>query len=140
MLWQRALECPTAPSRAEDSGAGAQDGLILALSTALADLLVQRGGDELSAAALRILFDPRFAAWFDATAADASRPLRVGAAAVRLSTVFHWAPSASLGARDCQPLPRLVHARSYQLGHASPLRMTPRAPDFGARALLVAPL
>ena len=64
MLWQRALRCSPAPSPAKDSGAGAHDGLVLALSTALADLLVQRGGDELSAAALRIFFDPQLAAWY----------------------------------------------------------------------------
>ena len=140
MLWQRALRCSPASSPVEDSGVDVLDGMTCGLATALADLLAARGGDELSAAALRILFDPRFAAWYGATAADASRPLRVGAAAVRLSRALQCAPCASLGARDCQPLPRLGHARGYQLGHASPLRMTPRAPDFGARALLVAPL
>ena len=132
MLWRNLLTL---------DGTAAHDGLTYALATALVDLVgVNRGDDAQAAAALRILFDPRFAAWYGATAADASRPLRVGAAAVRLSRALQCAPCASLGARDCQPLPRLGHARGYKLGHASPLRMTPRAPDFGARALLVAPL
>ena len=103
MLWQRALECPTAPPAAEDSGAGAQDGLVYAVVTAFADLLAYFGGDELAAAALRILFDPRFAAWHDALAADASRPLRVAAAASRLLGNAFSCPCSSLGVRASLP-------------------------------------
>ena len=102
MLWQRALECPSAPPRTEDSGAGAQDGLAYALATALSDLFVIRGGDELAAAALRILFDPRLAAWHGATAAEASRPPRVAAAAQRLLSHAYVCPCASLGVRACR--------------------------------------
>ena len=103
MLWQRALECPSAPSTAEGSGAGAQDGLVYALATVLADLLALRGGDELAAAALRILFDPRFAAWHDATAVEASRPPRIAAAAQRLLLFASASPCASLGVRASPP-------------------------------------
>ena len=112
MLWQRALECPSAPSTqnaerrtAEGSSAGAQDGLVYALATVLADLLAFRGGDELAAAALRILFDPRFAAWHDATAVEASRPPRVAAAAQRLMVFASMSPCSSLGVRLAPPRP-----------------------------------
>ena len=103
MLWRRALGCRAAPSTTEDSGAAAQDDLVYAVVTALADLLVIHGGDELAAVALRILFDPRFAAWHDATAAEASQPLRVAAAAQRLMTSACFCPCASLGVRACRP-------------------------------------
>ena len=79
MLWQRALHCGLAPS--SSGGVEARERMACALTTALRDLLAYRGDDELAAAALRIVFDPRLAAWHDALAADASRPPRVAAAA-----------------------------------------------------------
>ena len=121
MLWQRALECPSAPPTAEGSGAGAQDGLTYALATALSDLFAIRGGDELAAAALRILFDPRFAAWHDATAAEASRPPRVAAAAQRLLVqACTGCPCTSLGVRACLPSPshRARNLRAARSPHA----------------------
>ena len=117
MLWQRTLRCSPAPSKANDSsadsGTGAHNGLVLALSTALADLLQIRGGDELSAAALRILFDPRLAAWYGATAAEASRQPRVVAAAQRLLMCLMVCPCYSLGvsARAARPS-RALRAQS----------------------------
>ena len=90
MLWRNLL-------------AAAHDGLTYTLVTALGDLVgVHRGDDAQAAAALRILFDPRLAAWYGATAADASRPLRVGAAASRLLLCGYVAPCSSLGVRGCQ--------------------------------------
>ena len=100
MLWRRALRCSPAPSNAElDGGTGAHDGLVHVLAIALADLIVIRGDNELAAAALRILFDPRLAAWYGATAAEASRPPRVASAAQRLALVVWFAPGSSLGVR-----------------------------------------
>ena len=123
MLWQRALECPTAPPTA-GSGAGAQNGLTYALATALSDLFAVRGGDELAAAALRILFDPRLAAWHDATAAEASRPPRVAAAAHRLLIHAYVSPCASLGVRAC----RLPASRAHSpLACAHFTALSPRA-------------
>ena len=113
MLFQRALRCPTAPSAAGAVSMGLQDNLACALATALADLLVMRGGNELTAAALPILFDPRLAAWYGATAAEASRPPRVRATAQRLLINLHICPSGSLGVRTLPP-----HRRSLPL--ASP--------------------
>ena len=97
MLWQRTLTCMPAPSTASDSGTDVLDSLVCALATALADLLAPRGGDELAAAALRIVFDPRLVAWHGAMATDASRPPRVVAAATRLRLYLFACPLSSLG-------------------------------------------
>ena len=102
MLWQRALRCAPAALPGDDGGAGARDSLVCALANALRDLLAQRGGDELAAAALRVLLDPRFAAWHGATAAEASRPPRVAAAAHNMMTHLSSSPCASLEVRACR--------------------------------------
>ena len=101
MLWQRALRCSLAPS--SSGGVGARERLAYVLATALADLLAYRGDDELAAAALRIVFDPRLAAWHDALAADPSRPPRVAAAAHLLTHRCVCCASSSLGVRANPP-------------------------------------
>ena len=123
MLWQRALEFPAAPS-AGDSGTEEQDGLAYALATALADLFAPRGGNELAAAALRILFDPRLTAWYGATAADVLRPPRIAAAAQRLVQTAGGCPCGSLGVRACPPGPR------PPLPAAAPVRPRDRSLPF----------
>ena len=100
MLWRRALRCSPAPAKAEHD---AHDGLVHVLVTALADLFALRGDNELAAAALRILFDPRLAAWYGATTADASRPPRVATATQRLLVSLASSPCGSLGVSACQP-------------------------------------
>ena len=105
MLWQHMRRYAPAPLLGEDTDTGARNSLACALATALVDLLAKRGGDELAAAALRILFDPRFAAWHDATAVEASRPPRIAAAAQRLLLFASASPCASLGVRACHPPP-----------------------------------
>ena len=97
MLWQRALHCGMAPS--SSGGVGARERLACLLATALRDLLAYRGDDELAAAALRIVFDPRLAAWHDALAADPSRPPRVAAAAHFLAWHCACCAGSSLGVR-----------------------------------------
>ena len=61
-LWRRMLPCGLAPRSSAGSGTGARERLAYFLATALADLFARRGDDELAAAALRILFDPRLVA------------------------------------------------------------------------------
>ena len=97
MLWQRALQCGLAPS--SSGGVEARERLACALATALRDLLASRGDDELAAAALRIVFDPRLAVWHDALAADASRPPRVAAAAHFIAIRCASCAGSSLGVR-----------------------------------------
>ena len=101
MLWQRALHCGLVPS--SSGGGGARERLARLLATALADLLAFRGDDELAAAALRIVFDPRHAAWYDALAADASRPPRVAAAAHFLAWHCACCAGSNLGVRASRP-------------------------------------
>ena len=101
MLWQRALHCGLASS--SSGSVEAREGLAHVLSTALRDLLALRGDDELAAAALRIVFDPRLAAWHDALAADASRPPRVAAAANRVVHWTYFCACSSLGASASPP-------------------------------------
>ena len=98
MLWQRALHCGMAPSTS--GGAGARERLAYVLATALADLLAYRGDDELAAAALRIVFDPRLAAWHGALSVDASRPPRVTAAANFIGFRCACCAVSSLGVRE----------------------------------------
>ena len=81
MLWQHMRRYAPAPLLGEDTDTGARNSLACALATALVDLLAKRGGDELAAAALRILVDPRLAAWYGATTVETARPPRVVAAA-----------------------------------------------------------
>ena len=104
MLWQRALRCAPAAPPGDDSGAGARDSLVCALANALGDLLTHRGGDELAAAALRVLLDPRFAAWYGATAAEVSRPPRVAAAAAGLAIDILLAVGNNLGVTAPRPI------------------------------------
>ena len=101
MLWQRALHCGLAPS--SSGGVEARERLAYVLATALADLLAYRGDDELAAAALRIVFDPRLAAWHDALAVDASRPPRVAAAAHFIAWRCVCSACSSLGVRASPP-------------------------------------
>ena len=105
MLWQRALRCAPAAPPDDDGGAGARDSLVCALANALGDLLTHRGGDELAAAALRVLLDPRFAAWYGATAAEASQPPRVAAAVHGLTIGILGAVGANLGVTAPHPFP-----------------------------------
>ena len=97
MLWQRALHCGLAPS--SSGGVEARERLACVLATALRDLLAYRGDDELAAAALRIVFDPRLAAWHNALAAGASRPPRVAAAANFIAWRCVCCAASSLGVR-----------------------------------------
>ena len=125
MLWQRALHCGLDPSSSGE--AGAPERLACALATALADLLAYRGDDELAAAALRIVFDPRLAAWHDALAADASRPPRVAAAASIIAWHCAFCAGSSPGVRASPPsFFRRPLSRSYI---AKPrLSLNPAAP------------
>ena len=99
MLWRRALHCGLAPPSDVDGGTGTRERLVFLLATALTDLVARRGDEELAAAALRVLFDPRLAAWHDALAADSSRPPRVAAAANRLIHMRYICACSSLGVR-----------------------------------------
>ena len=121
MLWRRALHCSLATPSAADGGKDARERLAYLLATALVDLLALRGDDELAAAALRIQFDPRLAAWHDALAADASRPPRVAAAANRLIFGYICACS-SLGVRasptSSSAHPPAIAAAARQAGAA----------------------
>ena len=97
MLWRNLLAL---------DGTAAHDGLTYALATALSDLVgALRGDDAQAAAALRILFDPRFAAWYGATAAEASRPPRVAAAAAGLLIDLLGAVGDNLGVPAPRPFP-----------------------------------
>ena len=135
MLWRRALHCGLGPPSAADGGNDARECLAFLLATALADLLALRGDDELAAAALRIQFDPRLAAWHDALAADASRPPRVAAAASRLIIWMYVCPCSSLGVRASLPsssahplpiaaaacpVPTPVHVRHFLVSWLTP--------------------
>ena len=102
-LWARALLCGLAPPPAADGGSDARERLAYLIATALTDLLALRGDDALAAAALRILFDPRLAAWHDAMAADTSRPPRVAAAANRCVSFTYVCPCSSLGVSASPP-------------------------------------
>ena len=98
MLWRSLLAL---------DGTAAHDGLTYTLATALSDLVgAYRGDDAQAAAALRILFDPRFAAWYGATVAEASRPPRVVSAAARLTYNLFKCPCASLGVSARADRPR----------------------------------
>ena len=98
MLWRRALHCGLAPP--SSGGVEARERLACVLATSLADLLAYRGDDELAAAALRIVFDPRLAAWHDALAVDASRPPRVAAAAQVFAMRCLGCAGSGLGVRE----------------------------------------
>ena len=103
MLWRRALHCGLAPPSDVDGGTGTRERLVFLLATALTDLVARRGDEELAAAALRVLFDPRLAAWHDALAADTSRPPRVAAAANRFVSFTYVCPCSSLGVSASPP-------------------------------------
>jgi hypothetical protein len=77
-LWQRALDGIAPPSPPSVSGEAARDRLAYAVATALGDLFVFRGDDDVAAATLLVALDPRTAAGSGATV-HASRPLRVAA-------------------------------------------------------------
>ena len=92
-LWQRALDGIAPPSPPSVSGEAARDRLAYAVATALGDLFVFRGDDDVAAATLLVALDPRGGAWHAATV-HASRPLRVAAAGTYLIN-RQWLVAAS---------------------------------------------
>ena len=127
MLWQRALHCGLAPP--SSGGVEARERLACALATALRDLLAYRGDDALAAAALRIVFDSRLAAWHEALAVGASRPPRVAAAVNFIAWRCACCAGSSLGVRASPPsFSRGRLTRSYIAEPRLPLNPDAAAP------------